>query len=126
MTRIFLILSLLLIWSIPAKYASAANERGISVEAPRSGVAGAKIPIKANTATPLPASSFYRIAVDCPDKPEGALVSGEMGYSVSDVIFSADGLYRCILSLGILTRSSCATTTYSPLEEVEFTIEITP
>lgn len=125
MTRIVLFLSIFLLFPISVKCASVANEKGISVEAPRSGSVGAKIPIRAHIGTPLPASSFYRTEVECPGKPEGSIVTGEMGYPVSDVIFSAAGLYRCILSLGIITRSSCAATRYIPLGDLEFVIEIT-
>lgn len=93
---------------------------------PGTGHAGEKISLHTQTNVPLPASSFYRVEVECPDKPEGALVTGEMGYPVSDLLFSKEGSYTCVVSLGILSKSSCAAVQYKALGDRDFKIEILP
>lgn len=124
--RKYFLLMIFLIWSILAVCASAADAPPAVFEMPDMGVAGQKIQLKVQTSEPLPASSFYRVELECPKKPENAAIATEMGYPQSDVVFNTPGRYECIAQLGIITRSSCASARYKSLGEFNFSIEIKP
>ncbi len=102
--------------------ASAAT--AVTFEIPAAGVAGQKIGLKVHSEEALPASSFYRVELECPKKPEGARVALEMGYPASDIVFDRAGRYECVAQVGIVTKSSCAGASYKPLGEHNFVIEI--
>lgn len=124
MNKYAVLLSIFLIWPISANCASHAEKTFIDM--PSLGVAGQKTRLKAHTAVQLPASSFYRVDIECPVKPAGAIVAGEMGYPYSDIVFSREGNYECVVNLGILSKSSCAGVQYKSLGDFNFSIEIAP
>ena len=119
MRRIFLCLLFLFIY---ASYASAA---AVTVHAPASCEEGDKISLNAYVAVPLPASSFYRVNLYCPKKPDNARIRAEMGYPASDLVFDTAGDYECELEIGILSKSSCAGVQYRPIGKGEFKINVT-
>lgn len=80
----------------------------------------------AKASVPLPASSFYRLELECPEKPAGAIITQEMGYPASDLIFSREGSYHCIVNFGILSKGSCAGVQYKALDQYHFSINIAP
>lgn len=126
MKKIIFLLSIVLLLPVSANCASKPAKNSTNLEAPASGVVGEKIEVKMRTAESLPASSFYRVEIECPAKPEGAAVTGEMGYPSSELTFSKEGRYECIANLGIVTKSSCAGAQYKSLGDFDFAIDIAP
>ena len=113
-------------WPISVNCASLKIESSAGANMPGKGVAGQKVHLILETSEDLPASSFYRVEVDCPRKPEGAEIKTETGYPESEIVFSKPGTYGCSVDFGILTKSSCAGVNYKELGKFDFNIEIAP
>lgn len=117
-------LLLIFLWPISAEGARILISDGLEAELPDSCVAGTKTQITIKGAAPLPASSFYRVDINCPVKPAKGAISMQTGYPVSDITFSEPGLYECGLEIGILTKSSCAGVQYRELGRSEFKVTV--
>lgn len=115
----FICLLLLFFWHAQCQAA------GFAVEVPSVCKVNEKIIAHISTDTQLPASSFFRLELDCPRKPEGAKAVALMGYPESVISFSLPGEYECELEAGFVTKSSCAGAHYQKLgmRKLVFTVE---
>lgn len=119
-----LVFLMLLVLPIPANCASILFNQASQAEVEGICKAGEKFTVTFQTAEPLPASSFYRVEIDCPIKPSGAEITTEAGYPASDMVFSIPGHYECAAELGIVTKSSCAGVKYRPLALRKFSLDV--
>lgn len=94
----------------------------VSVHLPSTCIAGKTCKVKVEIAEPLPASSFYRVSLEC--QAASSEIKILPGYPESDIEFSSPGIYQCFLESGILTKSSCAGVTYKMLDKKDFEITV--
>ncbi len=99
------------------------KDKNVKISLPERCIAGQKIELKLESPAELPASSFYRVEIDCPKKPAGANITSLAGYPVSEIQFSAAGEYQCDVEIGIVTKNSCAGASYRKLSSHRFKIE---
>lgn len=104
-------------------FVSASSADDARLDMPETCAAGEKVVLKATAGRALPASSFFRVNLNCPDLPDGGL-RFESGYPESDVIFTKPGSYECQAELGIVSKSSCAGVSYFPIYARDFLIKV--